>query len=258
MDLGLEGVRALVTGASRGLGRACAEALTSERAAVFISSRKEDSLRGAAERMGACGYRAADLGRDGEAGAVIQAAVERLGGLDVLVANAGGPPAASFQALRDEDWEASYRLTLMSAVRLTREALPHLRKSGRGRVVFLTSLTVREPAPELILSNSLRAAVSGLAKTLATELAPEAVTVNCILPSRVLTDRLREVEAAKASAAGIDLPDQLERTASEVPMRRLGQPAEVGALCAFLCSEQAAFLTGQNIALDGGSARSVR
>ncbi|MGH7903694.1 MAG: SDR family oxidoreductase [Candidatus Dormibacteraceae bacterium] len=257
MELGLEGARALVTAASRGLGRACAEALAGERAAVFVSSRNEVALRAAADAMGACGHHAADLAGEGEIEPLVAAAAERLGGLDILVANAGGPPRGDFESVPDQLWAASYQLTLMSAVRLARAALPHLRRSDRGRIVFITSLTAREPATDLLLSSALRPAVAGLAKALASELAPEGVTVNCILPSRVLTDRVRELEAIKAGHAGVGLEDQMQRTAAGIPVRRFGTPSEVGAVCAFLCSRQAAYVTGQGIAVDGGAALSV-
>lgn len=257
MDLGLEGARALVTAASRGLGRACAESLAAERAAVFISARDEAALKAAAESIGACGHVSRDLSEPASAEAVVSAAVGRLGGLDILVVNAGGPPRGGFDDLRDEDWEASFELTLMSAVRLVRAALPHLSESGRGRVVVIASLTAREPAADLVLSTAFRSAVTGLAKSLATDLAPAGVTVNCVLPHRILTDRVRELEGARAAAAGIGLKEQMEKTAAALPARRYGHPRELGALCAFLCSRQAAYITGQNVAVDGGFARSV-
>ena len=257
MDLGLEGARALVTAASRGLGRACAEALAAERAAVFISSRDEAALRSVGDAMGACGHRAADLASPAAIEPLMSAAAQRLGRLDVLVLNAGGPPRGRFGDLDEAAWGASYQMTLMSAVRLVSAALPHLRQSEQGRIVFLTSLTVREPDSDLVLSSSLRSAVAGLAKTLATDLAPEGITVNCILPHRVLTDRVRELEAARATASGTGLEEQMEKSAAAIPARRFGVPADVGALCAFLCSRQAGYLTGQCIAVDGGAARSV-
>jgi 3-oxoacyl-[acyl-carrier protein] reductase len=241
VDLGLDGRRALVTAASRGLGRACAEALAGEGASVFIASRNEQAIREAAQAIGAAGFRAADVARGEEAEEVVRHAVERLGGLDILVVNAGGPPPGTFESTELADWEKAYHLTLMSAVRLTRAALDSLKAGGQGRVVNITSTSVREPIANLLLSNAMRAAVTGLAKTLASEVARFGVTVNNIAPGRIDTARSR----------------QLGATADGVPMDRLGEAHELGALCAFLCSKQAGYITGQTIAVDGGLLKGV-
>src|ERR1700681_1921525 len=199
MDLGLDGRRALVTASSKGLGRACAEALVAEGAKVFISSRDKAAIETTGKQIGAAGWQAADVSKPGEPESLVEAAVARLGGLDILVVNAGGPPPGTFQTTPLESWDTAYQLTLMSAVRLVNASLPHLKQSGQGRIVFITSISVRQPIPTITLSNSLRAAVTGLAKTLARELAADAITVNCLAPDAILTDRIRQIAAASGS-----------------------------------------------------------
>jgi 3-oxoacyl-[acyl-carrier protein] reductase len=249
MDLGLKDRRALVSAASKGLGRACAEALAGEGARVFISSRDPASIEATAKAISAAGSFAADVSREGQPEALVKAATTRLGGLDVLVVNAGGPPPGTFQTTPLESWEPAFQLTLMSAVRLVKAALPELRRSGQGRIVFITSVSVRQPLPNIALSNSLRAAVTGLAKTLSLELGPDAITVNCLAPDKILTDRIRQI----AAAVGGNVDENLKRSAESSPMRRFGDPAEFGAACAFLCSRQAGYITGQTLGVDGGA-----
>ncbi len=251
MDLGLKDRRALVTAASKGLGRACAEALASEGASVFISSRNAASIEAAADAIKAAGWAAADVSKEPEA--LVDQARAKLGGLDILVVNAGGPPPGNFASTPLESWEAAYQLTLMSAVRLVKAALPNLKQSDQGRIVFITSVSVRQPIPHLVLSNSLRAAVTGLSKTLSRELAPNRITVNCIAPDAILTDRLRQL----AAEAGGDLDEELKRRAASAPMGRYGAPDEFGAACAFLCSRQAGYITGQTLGIDGGALAGV-
>jgi len=240
MDLGLEGRRALVTAASKGLGRACAEALIGEGARVVISSRNKEAIGAAGNEMGAHRAVVADVSKEADVEVLVGTAARELGGLDILVVNAGGPPPGTFQTTPLEGWDKAYQLTLMSAVRLVTSALPHLKQSDQGRIVFITSISVRQPIPNLVLSNSLRAAVTGMAKTLALELAPDRITVNCLAPDAIRTDALRRLG---------DLAGMEERA----PMKRLGEPAEVGAACAFLCSTQAGYITGQTLGVDGGS-----
>src|SRR5216684_1887057 len=249
MDLGLKGHGGLVAAASKGLGRACAEALIAEGADVFISSRDAASIESTAKQIGAAGWVAADLSKPGDPEALVNAAVARLSSLDMLVVNAGGPPPGTFQSTAVELWEVAFHLTLMSAVRLVRAGLPHLKKSNQGRIVFITSISVRQPLPNIALSNAMRGAVTGLAKTLSRELAPDHITVNCLAPDAILTDRTRQV----AAASGADPNEQISRMAASAPMGRLGDPAEFGATCAFLCSKQAGYITGQTIGIDGGS-----
>ena len=248
MDLGLKGRRALVTAASKGLGRACAHALAAEGAHVFISSRDGALLEKVAKDIGAAGWHAADVSVAGGPESAVEAAAAALGGLDILVVNAGGPPVANFQGASLDSWDAAHQLTLMSAVRLIKSALPHLQRSDQGRIVIVTSISVRQPLPQLILSNSVRAAVTGMAKTLSTEIGPDGITVNCLAPDAVLTDRIRHL-----APAGVDMEDYIKKSAERVPLRRMGDPDEFGATCAFLCSKQAGFITGQTIGVDGGT-----
>jgi 3-oxoacyl-[acyl-carrier protein] reductase len=248
VDLGLKDRRAFVAAASKGLGLACARALADEGARVFIASRDERALEAAAREIGAAGWRAADVSRAGEPEAAIEAAAAALGGLDILVVNAGGPPAGTFQSTAPEAWDAAYQLTLMSAVRMVRSALPHLKAAGQGRIVFITSIAVRQPIPNLVLSNSFRAGVTDLSKTLSAELGPDGITVNCIAPGTILTDRIRDLYSGRGS-----LEESLRQTAAEIPVRRIGTPQEFGALCAFLCSAHAGYITGQTIGIDGGA-----
>jgi 3-oxoacyl-[acyl-carrier protein] reductase len=255
MDLGLKGCRAFVAGASRGLGLACAKALADEGARVFICSRNAEELKRAASQLGAAGYSVADVSRQAEVARVVAEAIAALGGLDCLVTNAGGPPTAPFEGAGDGDWDIAYQLNLMSAVRLIRAALPALKASGRGRIVNLTGYGVKEPMTDLVVSDSVRAGVTVMAKTIASDFAPFGITVNNIAPGPILTDRLTEILSAKRS--GHTPEEQFKRLAETIPVRRMGRPNEIGDLCAYLCSLQAGYLTGQTIVVDGGVNRSI-
>jgi 3-oxoacyl-[acyl-carrier protein] reductase len=257
MDLGLNGCRALVAGASKGLGRACAKALIDEGTRVFICSRNAVELERTAADVKAEGYSAADVSRSSEVERVVAEAVKMLGGLDILVTNAGGPPTGPFEKVGDGDWDIAYQLNLMSSVRLIRAALPALKASGRGRIINLTGYGVKEPMTDLVVSDSLRAGVTVMAKTIASDLAPYGITVNNIAPGPIMTDRLIEVHAARAKSLGIDVKEQFERFAQTIPIRRVGEPKEIGDLCAYLASAQAGYLTGQAIVVDGGVNRSI-
>jgi 3-oxoacyl-[acyl-carrier protein] reductase len=248
MDFGLTDRRALVTAASKGIGRACAGALIAEGARAYISSRNAESIETTGRAIGAAGWSARDVSKAGEPEALVASAVERLGGLDILVVNAGGPPPGVLQTLPLESWQHAFDLTLMSAVRLVHAALPHLKGSDQGRIVFITSISVRQPIRNLILSNSLRAAVTGMAKSLSFEVAADRITVNCLAPDAIRTDAL-----GRLAPAGADTEKFLEQLAERAPMKRLGEPAEVAAACVFLCSRQAAYITGQSLGIDGGS-----
>jgi 3-oxoacyl-[acyl-carrier protein] reductase len=257
MDLGLKGCKALVAGASKGLGKACAQALADEGALVFICARNAGEVERTAKDVKAVGHAAADVSRPQEIKQLVAKAIAALGGLDILVTNAGGPPTGPFDKVPDGDWDIAYQLNLMSSVRLIREALPALKASGRGRIVNLTGYGVKEPMTDLVVSDSLRAGVTVMAKTIASDLAPYGITVNNIAPGPIMTDRLIEVHAARAKALGITLDEQFKRFAETIPVRRMGQPKEIGDLCAYLCSPQAGYLTGQAIVVDGGVNRSI-
>jgi len=257
MDLGLKGRKALVTAATRGLGRACAEALAREGADVFISARDEAALAGLDASLGGTGHLAADVSQKDQVEALVERAVRVMSGLDILVVNAGGAPAGTLDQVSDESWQEAFHLTTMSAVWLWRNAIPHLRRSAQGRIVNITSAYVKEPSNLLMLSNAFRPGVTAVAKMLSAELAGVGVTVNCIGPNAILTDRTRSVATIAAERSGVSLEDQLEKNAAAMPMGRYGDASELGALCAYLCSAQAGYITGQTILIDGGSGHTI-
>ncbi len=258
MDLGLSGRVALVTAASRGLGLASAKALVADGASLLICARGPLRLDEAAReiRSATSGARVEtmtlDVSASDAAAQLVGQVRDKFGRLDVLVNNAGGPPPGSFASVGDADWEKAFQITLMSVVRLVREALPLLQASGQGRIVNLVSTSVKQPIDGLILSNALRAAVIGMAKTLSKEIGGSGITINNVLPGIILTDRQRELRGADAARRGISFEQAIEEAGRGVPLGRIGQPEEVGALVAFLASKQASYITGTSIQVDGG------
>ena len=257
MDLGLSGRRALVTAASKGLGRACAAALSAEGASVYIAARGREALERTANDIGAAGFETADVSRPDVPSALVEAAAQALGGLDILVCNAGGPPPGTFESTPLEEWEKGFHLTLMSTVRMCTAALPHLKRSGQGRIVVITSMSVREPIPTIVISSAFRSAVVATLKTMAGEVAAQGITVNNIAPGRFMTDRVLQTDQAAAEKEGVSREQVTERSLKTIPVGRVGEPAEFGALCAFLCSQHAGYLTGQTIVVDGGQTKGV-
>jgi 3-oxoacyl-[acyl-carrier protein] reductase len=241
MDLGLRGRTAIVCGASSGMGLAVAEALAAEGANVAMFARRRDLLEREAERIGALPVRG-DLTNLQDLKRLVQTTMEAFGGIDVLVNNGGGPPRTPAAELTDDALESAVELLLLSAVRLTNLCLPHLRQSGHGRVVNITSSSVREPIDNLALSNSVRPGVVGWAKTLAREVGPDGVTVNSIAPGRIETERLAEVYVNRSP----------EEDLATIPLRRFGQPSEIGDVVCFLASDRASYVTGAVVAVDGG------
>ena len=262
MDLGLKGKVALVGGASRGLGLAAAESLAREGARVIITARSKDQLEAAAARIAqntgaAVEARPADLSRPGEAAGLARETVRDFGRVDVLVNNAGGPPGGAFLDFSDQDWEAAFQLNLMSAVNLTREVIPGMKERQWGRIINLTSIAVKQPIDGLILSNAIRAGVHGWAKSLANEYAPHGVTVNNVCTGYTLTERVRSLAEARAAQEGITPESVIAGFVASVPMKRLGRPEDLGDLVAYLASEQAGYITGASIPIDGGYYRGL-
>lgn len=257
MDLGLKNKVALVAAASRGLGRAVAEELAAEGASIVICSRKAETIeRVANEIKAATGAEVLGLGADvsnpEDVAHLISAGIERFGRIDILVTNAGGPPAGPFESFTLKQWEDATRLLLHSAVELARHALPGMKERRWGRILNITSIAVKQPVDNLILSNSLRAAVTGFARTLANEVASFGVTVNNIMPGYTRTERVEELARMMAEKEGITPAEFVSRWEKEIPMHRIGNPREFAALAAFLVSERASYITGTSIPVDGG------
>jgi 3-oxoacyl-[acyl-carrier protein] reductase len=240
MDFQLEGRRALVMGASAGLGYAVAQALVNEKATVAICSRSEERIQAAAKKIGAPLAIAADLSSPEASRALVQNVVQKLGGLDILVCNTGGPPKGSFFDLTSAQWQQGFQSLWLSAVEAMKEAIPPMRARQWGRVILITSVAAKEPMHHLTVSNGLRAGLSGLVKSVSNEVAGDGVTINAVLPGYTDTERLRELAVPP------------EKIATQIPARRLGRPEELGAVVAFLASVQASYVTGQAIAVDGG------
>jgi 3-oxoacyl-[acyl-carrier protein] reductase len=247
MELGLRGRTAIVCGASAGMGLAIAESLAAEGANVAMFARRRDLLEREADRIGALAVRG-DLTNPKHLALLVDRTLEAFGGVDVLVLNGGGPPPATAVDVTDEAVEIAVDLLLVSSVRLVRLCLPHLRTGGHGRLVAITSSSVREPIPNLALSNAIRPGLVGWLKTLARELGPEGVTVNAIAPGRIDTARIREVY-------GPDGPSDADLEA--IPLRRLGSAREIGDVVCFLASDRAAYVTATVIPVDGGLTRAL-
>ena len=262
MDLGLRGKVALVAASSQGLGRAIAEELASEGVSLVLCARGEPALREVGDALAkAHGVKVtavpADLTRGEDVKRVVEAGRREHGRIDILVTNTGGPPAGPFASHGPEAWEAAVRLLLTSAVELARAVLPGMQERRWGRIVNVTSMAAKQPVDGLILSNSVRAAVVGMARTLANEVAVQGITVNNVLPGYTRTDRLVELSETLAKAEGRSPADIVARWEAQTPARRLGEPRELAALVAFLVSERAAFITAQSIAVDGGYIRGL-
>ena len=257
MDLGLNGKVALVAASSKGLGRAVAEALAAEGCNLLLCARGKDALDETAAAIRAASKRkvvalAADLSKAEDVNQVAAAAMREFGRVDVLVTNGGGPPAGPFESHSAEAWHAAVRQTLDSVVELTRAVLPGMKERRWGRIINITSIAVKQPVDNLILSNSVRAAVTGFARTLANEVASAGITVNNVMPGYTRTDRVTGLAAKNAELRGTTPEEQLGVFEKQIPMGRLGEPREFAAMVAFLASERASYVTGQSIAVDGG------
>ena len=262
MDLGIRDRAAIVAASSRGMGRAIAEALAAEGCSLAICSRGDAAIeRAAREIREGHGVKVCSASVDVSNTAALESFVsearEELGPFSIAVANAGGPPGGRFEDFGEEDWTAAFRLNFLSSWALIRAVLPDMVAQRWGRVVTLSSTSVRQPIDGLILSNGIRAAVVGMLKTLAAEYGPDNVLFNNVGPGLIATDRLLGMAQLRADSAGVGRDEMIERLASQVPLRRVGQPREFAAVVAFLCSEQASYVTGTSTMIDGGLVKGV-
>ena len=262
MDLGLTGRVAVVAAASKGLGKATATQLAAEGARVVISSRDEETLAKTASEIGEqtgaeIEYCVADLTKAKDIGGVISHAAERFGGVDVLVTNSGGPPTGTFDKFGDEDWQYAFELNLMSVVRLIRAALPHMREKGEGRIVNVASSSFKQPLENLILSNTFRTAIAGLSKSLSVELAPDGILINTLGPGRIGTDRVRQMDGARAESLGIPVEEVRQWAEAQIPLGRYGTPEEFARVAVFLASPANTYVTGQAFLVDGGMVKAL-
>jgi len=257
MDLKLKDKRALVTGSSRGLGYATAVQLAREGCKVTINGRDEGRVKAAAEKIvNATGTQAYGLSGDvsdtSTAEALIQSTVEALGGLDILITNAGGPPAGSFESFDEIAWQKAVDVSFMSHVRLIRAALPHLRKSSAPSVLTVTSFTVKQPLSNLVLSNSVRLATIGLTKSLALELGKDGIRFNSILPGWTETERVQDLMMVRAKNNNTTVDEEISKLTNDIPLGRIGQPEEFANVATFLVSSAASYVNGIMLTVDGG------
>lgn len=263
MDLGINGKTALVGASGRGLGLATAVRLAQEGAHVAIcdidESVLDDARKTVVDRAGGSHVRAyqVDLTNPESIGDLVSAVRRELGPIAILVTNSGGPPPGTFDDATDEKWQRTYELTFLSAVRLIRAVLPDMKEQGWGRIVNFTSRALKEPIPNLMLSNAVRLAVGGMAKTLAGEVAPYGITVNNICPGPTTTERALQLAANRAARKGITVEEELANTAQSIPLGRLARPEETAAAAAFLASDLAGYITGISLLVDGGAVQAL-
>lgn len=257
MNLGLEGKVALVTAASKGMGRACARQFAAEGARVAICARTEADIKTVADEIRATGAEVlgmrADVTNANEVKALVAHTIETFGGVDILVANAGGPPRGNLEEMTDEQWHQAFEVTVVSVVRLIREVLPSMRKKRWGRILTIQSVSVKQPVEGLLLSNATRPSTAGLMKTLVPELGRDNITFNVVCPGRIMTDRF----LGGARQAGMPVDQYVAKSALDVPLMRIGTPEEFANVVVFLASDRASYVTGVAIQVDGGVVRGI-
>lgn len=258
MDLGLNGRVAMVAAASKGLGRATAESLARDGCRLSICSRSMESLEETRKATGPDSLAVAcDVSNAGDLRAWVDATLARFGRIDILVTNTGGPPAAKFLDLSEEQWRTGIDSTLMNVVRLCRMVIPDMQKRQWGRIVHITSLVAKQPLELLTISSTLRAGLSALTKTLADQVARDGITVNALLPGHILTDRQRHLNELRSKEQGVTVEEYASRVEQSIPMGRFGRPEEIGDAITFLCSERASYITGTSLQVDGGIIRAT-
>jgi 3-oxoacyl-[acyl-carrier protein] reductase len=258
MDLGLTGRVALVTAASKGMGKASAMGLAAEGAKIVMCARTESDLKTAAEEIRARTKAEilaipADVTKKDDVTALVDRAVKTFGHVDILVANAGGPPRGYFEDMTDEQWQGAFDVSLLSVVRLVRGVLPSMKARRWGRILTIQSVSVKQPIPELLLSNAVRPGVAGMMKTLAGQVGKDGITVNTVCPGKIMTDRF----LGGQKISGLSREEYLARAVEDVPVRRIGTPEEFANVIVFLASERASYVTGVSVQVDGGLVRGL-
>lgn len=261
MNLKLNGKVALVVASSQGLGKAIAEQLVTEGTSVMITSRNEEKLQTVYEELkqigkGNVSYCPADITKIEDIQNLVTKTREEFGKIDILINNAGGPPGGTFEKFSDQDWQNAFELNLLSYVRTVREVLPDMKKNG-GRIINIASSSIKQPIPGLILSNTFRLGVVGLAKSLAEELAPYNILVNTIAPGRIATDRVAHLDQVKAEKQGVSREDIEEASKKNIPLGRYGKPEEFAKVVTFFVSEASTYMTGSSFVVDGGMVKAI-
>jgi len=258
MEFGLKGKRAIVMAASRGLGYASALGLAREGCRLIVCSRDQSRIEAAAAAIKKATNAevtalVADVSSASEAKRLVDAAVSAYGGLEIVVHNAGGPPAGETLQMTEEQWQKAFEQNLLSFTRIVGAAAPEMKKAGYGRVITIASSSIKQPIPNLALSNALRAGVWGIVKTLSRELAPQGILVNVIAPGRIDTERIAELDQANATKSGKSIEDVRKASVGSIPLGRLGRPEELANLVVFLASQAGSYITGQAITVDGAA-----
>jgi 3-oxoacyl-[acyl-carrier protein] reductase len=260
VELGLKGKNVLVLAGSKGIGRAIAEGFAAEGANVMIASRSVENLKTTSEELeqqiGHVHYHVCDVKKSADIAATVKDTINKFGSIDILINNAGGPPAGNFDDFQDDDWQHAFELNLLSYVRAIRAVLPSMREKKWGRIVNVASSSFKQPIDGLLLSNVMRTGVMGLAKTLASELGPDNILINTVGPGRIATDRVAELDELAAEANGVAIEEVIKDREALIPLGRYGKPEEFAKHVVFLCSEANTYVTGQSYLIDGGMVKS--